>query len=114
MGYVDKQIAIAQKQIGDAVAGKGLQKAIRALQEKSRITDSLKPLPNRGAITAKRKTAKRTGSTSGDFTEVSRVYYTTLREVHSADHLFTIEYYNVSKIVTDRATFSYIDWAVGD
>ena len=48
MGYVDKQIAIAQKAIGDAVAGKGLQKAIRALQEKSRITDSLKPLPNRG------------------------------------------------------------------
>jgi hypothetical protein len=114
MGYVDKQIAAARKTLGAAVAGKGLQRAIKALQEKSQIKDSLADARARGAITAKRKTAKRTGGTEGDFTEVSRVYYTTLREVHSADHLFTIEYYNVSKIVTDRATFSYIDWAVGD
>ena len=110
MSYVDKQIAIAQKQIGDAVAGKGLQKAIRALQEKSRITDSLKPLANRGAITAKRKTAKRTGSSSGDFTEQSRAFHTTLRELRSSDGLFVLQYYNVSRITMDRAVFNYLDY----
>jgi hypothetical protein len=85
MGYVDKQIAAAQKRIGDAVAGKGLQKAIRALQEKSRITDSLKPLPNRGAITAKRKTAKRTSGTIS----------TEQRTLLSSDGIFSLDYYHV-------------------
>ena len=111
MGYVDKQIAAARKTLGDAVAGKGLQKAIRALQEKSRITDSLKPLPNRGAITAKRKTAKRTGSAeTGDFTELSRAFHTTLRELRSSDGLFVLQWYNVSRITMDRAAFNYLDY----
>ena len=111
MGYVDKQIAAYRKTIGDAVAGKGLQKAIRALQEKSKIKDGLKPLPARGAITAKRKTAKRTGSESGDFNEQSRAFYTTLRELRSNDGLFVLQYYNVSRITMDRATFTYLDYS---
>jgi hypothetical protein len=85
MGYVDKQIAAARKTLGDAVAGKGLQKAIKALQEKSQIKDSLKPLPARGAITAKRKTAKRTsGSLNTEF-----------RTLYSSDGLFRLDYQHV-------------------
>jgi hypothetical protein len=111
MGYVDKQIAAARKTLGDAAAGKGLQKAIRALQEKSKVYDSLKDLPARGAITAKRKTAKRTGGTDGgDFTEVSRVYYDTAKSLSSSDGLFTLRYVNVAKIVMDRAVFTYLDF----
>jgi hypothetical protein len=85
MGYVDKQIAAARKTLGDAVAGKGLQKAIKALQEKSQIKDSLADARTRGAITAKRKTAKRTGSTVS----------TELRTLYSSDGIFTIQYYHV-------------------
>ena len=110
MGYVDKQIAAARKTLGDAVAGRGLQKAIRALQDKARITDSLKPLPDRGAIVAKRKNAKRTGGSEGDFTELSRAFHTTLREVRSTDGLFVLQYYNVSRITMDRAVFNYLDY----
>ena len=110
MGYVEKQIAAYRKTMGDAVAGKGLQKAIKALQEKSRVYDSLKDLPARGAITAKRKTAKRTGASEGDFTELSRAFHTTLRELRSSDGLFVLEYYNVSRITMDRAVFSYLDY----
>ena len=110
MSYVDKQIAAARKTLGDAVAGKGLQKAIRALQDKARITDSLKPLPARGAITAKRKNAPRTGGSEGDFTETSRAFHSALRELRSSDGLFILEYYNVSRITTDRAVFNYLDY----
>ena len=87
MSYVDKQIAAARKTLGDAVAGKGLQKAIRALQEKSKITDSLKTLPARGAIVAKRKNATRT-SGSGSIT-------TELRTLKSSDGIFEMDYYHV-------------------
>ena len=110
MSYVDKQIAAARKTLGDAVAGRGLQKAIRALQEKSRITDSLKTLPDRGAIVAKRKNAKRTGGSEGDFTETSRAFHTTLRELRDSSGIFVIEYFNVSRITTDRAVFNYLDY----
>jgi hypothetical protein len=110
MGYVDKQIAAARKTLGDAVAGKGLQKAIKALQEKSQIKNSLADARTRGAITAKRKTAKRTGSgDGGDFTELSRAFHTTQRELRSSDGLFVLQYYNVSRITMDRATFNYLD-----
>jgi hypothetical protein len=88
MGYVDKQIAAARKTLGDAVAGKGLQKAIKALQEKSQIKDSLADARKRGAITAKRKTAKRTsGTESGLSTEI--------RELTSSDGLLTLRYQHV-------------------
>jgi hypothetical protein len=87
MGYVDKQIAAARKTLGDAVAGKGLQKAIRALQEKSKVYDSLKALPARGAITAKRKTAKRTGA--------GQTLSTEIRELTSSDGLFVMRYEHV-------------------
>jgi hypothetical protein len=110
MGYVDKQIAAARKTLGDAVAGKGLQAAIKALQEKSQIKDSLADARARGAITAKRKTAKRTGGTEGDFTELSRAFHTTLRELRSSDGLFVLQYYNVSRITMDRAVFNYRDY----
>ena len=111
MGYVDKQIAAARKTLGDAASGKGLQKAIKALQDQSQIKDSLKPLPARGAISAKRKTAKRTGgSDTGDFTEISRAFHTTLRQLTSSDGLFVLRYYNVSRITMDRAVFNYLDY----
>ena len=111
MSYVDKQIAAARKTLGDAVAGRGLQNAIRALQEKSRITDSLKTLPARGAITAKRKNAKRTGGAEGDFTELSRSYHATTRSLTSTDGLFVIRWNNISVLVTDRARFNFLDYA---
>ena len=109
MGYVDKQIQAAQKKLGDAVAGKGLRAAIRKLQDKAKIRNSLEDPPARGSLAAKRKLAKATGSSQGDFNEKSRTFHTTLRELRSSDALFTIEYYNVHKIVMDRATFSYLD-----
>ena len=86
MSYVDKQIAAYRKTMGDAVAGNGLQKAIRALQDRSRITDSLKPLPARGAIVAKRFNAKRgTGSTLS----------TERRTLLSSDGIFSLDYYHI-------------------
>ena len=111
MGYVDKEMARAQKAIGDAVAGKGLQKAIKALQDKSKIVDSLKPLPARGAITAKRKVAKRTGSAGGaDRQELSRTYYTTVRELRSSDGLFCIQYTNLSSLTFDAGVDRLLDF----
>jgi len=111
MGYVDKQIAAYRKTMGDAVAGKGLQKAIRALQDRSRITDSLKPLPARGAIVAKRKNAKRTGSEAGSvFTEQSRSYYATLRELRSSDGLFVLQWYALKQMIFDLRTDNFRDY----
>jgi hypothetical protein len=111
MGYVDKQIAAAQKTIADAVAGKGLQKAIRALQEKSQIKDSLKDLPARGAITAKRsKGIRAAAGASMSFTELSRSLHITRRELRSTDGLLVLEYYNVKQTVMDRATFNWLDY----
>ena len=111
MGYVDKEIARAQKAIGDAVAGKGVQRAIKALQDKSKIVDSLKPLPARGAITAKRKTAKRTGSAGGtDRQELSRTYYTTERELRSSDGLFVLKYTNLASLTFDAGTDRFLDF----
>ena len=111
MAYVDTQISKAQRTIADAVAGKGLAKAIQQLQAKSQIKDSLKPLPARGDITSKRKIGKKTGSgTSGDFNETSRVYYGTTQELKSSDGLFTLEYHNLQRLVTDRAVFTYRDY----
>lgn len=109
-GYVDKQVAGYRKTVGDAVAGKGLQQAIRQLQEKSKVRDTLKPLPARGAITAKRQIGRRGGSQTGDFTETSRSFYSSLNELRSSDGLFVLQYYNVAQIVTDRAKFNYRDY----
>ena len=109
--YVETQIERSQRTIADAVAGKGLAKAIRQLQAKSQIKDSLKPLPARGDITSKRKIAKPTGAaTGGDFNEVSRAYYGTTQELKSTDGLFTLEYHNLRLLVTDRANFSFRDY----
>ena len=110
MGYVDKQIAAAQKKLGDAVAGKGLRAAIRKLQDKAKIRNSLEDAPTRGSIIAKRKLAKPTGASQGDFVERSRSYHTTLRETRSSDGLLVLEWYNLYRLVTDRATFFYADY----
>jgi hypothetical protein len=110
MGYLETQNAAWRATIADGVAGNGLKRAIKALQEKSQIKDSLADPRKRGAITAKRKTAKRTGSgETGDFTEISRAFHTTLRELRSASGVFAVQYYNVSRITTDRAVFNYLD-----
>jgi hypothetical protein len=110
-GYVEKQVAAYQKTVADAIAGKQLKAAIKQLQDKSQIRDSLKTLPARGAITAKRSIGKRTGTTAGDYTEMSRNFHTTLRELRSSDGLFVLQYYNVKQIVMDKATFNYLDYA---
>ena len=104
MGYVDKQIAAARKTLGDAAAGKGLLQAIRALQEKSKVYDSLKALPARGAITANRKTAKRTGTDASGIASPlteeagTRTFHETERELVSSDGLFSLSYFNVQQI----------------
>ncbi len=59
-GYVDKEVARQRKILADAVAGKGLRKAIRALQERSKVYDSFGEAKKRGSITSKHKVAKRT------------------------------------------------------
>ena len=109
MGYVDKEIIRQRKALGDAVSGKNLRTAIRKLQEKSQIKDSLAEARLRGDIIAKRKLAKPTGSAQGDFTELLRTFHTTQRTLRSTDGLFVVAYYNVKNIVMDRATFTYLD-----
>jgi hypothetical protein len=111
MGYFDTQVARAQRTLADAVAGKGLAKAIKQLQDRSAIKDSLKPLPARGDITGKRQIGKKTGSgTAGDFNELSRAYYGTTQELKSSDGLFTLEYHNLQRLTTDRAIFTFRDY----
>jgi hypothetical protein len=109
-GYVEKEIARQQRILSDAVAGKGLQKAIKALQDKSQIKDSLKTLPARGDIVAKRKNAKRTAGTSGGYTETARSYYATVRELRSSDGLFLLQFKNVDTITMSGTAFKYLDF----
>lgn len=85
-GYVENQVALAQRQIADAISGKRLQKAIKQLQDRSQLRDSLKDLPARGAITAKRRIGKRTATSQ---------LSTELRELRSSDGLFTLQYEHV-------------------
>jgi hypothetical protein len=109
-GYVEKEIARQQRIISDAVAGKGLQKAIKALQDKSQIKSSLKTLPARGAITAKRKNARRAGDAgTGEFSETARAYYTAVRELRSSDGLLTIQFRNINTITMSGTVFRYLD-----
>jgi hypothetical protein len=111
--YVETQIERSQRTIADAVAGKGLAKAIQQLQEKSRIKDSLKTLPARGSLTSKRKIAKRgtAGTGLGDFTETARTFHTNQRELRSSDGLLVLQFKNVATIVTaEGSTFRYLDY----
>lgn len=110
MGYIDKQVAQYQKSLDAASSGATLRNAIRKLQEKSQIRDSLKPLRKRGDIIATPGRGQRTGTTNGDFTELSRAFHETVRELRSSDGLFVLQYKNVKTIVTDRATFTYLDY----
>jgi hypothetical protein len=110
-GYVDKEVARQRKILADAVAGKGLRKAIRALQERSKVYDSFGEAKKRGSITSKHKVAKRTGvATLGDRQELSRAYYTTVRELKSSDGLFTIEFANLSRLTFDSNTDRFLDY----
>jgi hypothetical protein len=111
--YVETQIERSQRTIADAVAGKGLAKAIQQLQEKSLIKDSLKALPARGSLTSKRKIGKRStaGGGIGDFTETARTFHTNLRELRSSDGLFLLEFRNVATVTTaEGSTFRYLDF----
>ncbi len=77
--YYEEQIARARKTLADAAAGKGFAAAVKQLQDKSRIKDSLKDLPARGAIVSKRVIGRRSGSASSSGavrTEQSRSYFT--------------------------------------
>jgi hypothetical protein len=114
-GYVDKSIAGYQRTMAEASAGTAVTKAIKALQDKAQIRDSLKPLPARGALTATRKLAKATSTSlssgsgiSSPLTEVTRTrsFFSTIRELTSSDGLFTLQYQNVRQIKTlDAAGF---------
>lgn len=111
--YVETQIARSQKTIADAVAGKGLAKAIKQLQDRSQIKDSLKTLPARGAITSKRKIGKRSsaGGGVGDFTESARTFHDEIRDLRSSDGLFLLEFRNVATVTTiEGSTFGYKDF----
>jgi hypothetical protein len=111
MGYLETQNAAWRATIADGVAGNGLKRAIKALQEKSQIKDSLANARKRGAITAKRKTAKRTAGTTADRTEVSRAYYSTTRTVTSSDGLLVWQYRNLYSVTFDSGgTDRYADY----
>jgi hypothetical protein len=111
-GYVDKSVAAYQKTMAEASAGSAVTKAIKALQDKAQIRDSLKPLPARGALTANRKLAKPTGASSSGgggiaspLTEQpeTRKFYEAVRELTSSDGLFVVEYQNPLSITTKDA-----------
>jgi hypothetical protein len=93
MGYIDKQVSAYRKSLDDASTGANLRKAIRQLQEKSQINDTLKPLKKRGNIVSKAGRGKRTGSGS---------LSTELRELRSTDGLFVVQYYHVNGVPTDE------------
>jgi hypothetical protein len=78
--YYEEQIARARKTLADAAAGKGFAAAVKQLQDKSRIKDSLKDLPARGAIVSKRVIGRRVeagGGIASPLVELagSRTYY---------------------------------------
>lgn len=110
MTYYSDQIAASQKQIADALSGKRLRDSIRQLQERSKITSSLKPLQARGDLTAKKKVGKRSAETTGDYVERSRTFYGTPRELRSSDNIFVLQYYNVKYLIFDRGVFTFLDY----
>lgn len=111
MGYVDRQIKASQKKLGDAVSGRNLQKAIKALQERTKVRNSLEDLPTRGSIIAKRKLALRSGSAIANFIEARRDFYEEVREIESSDGLFVLQYKNVRQIyMVDGTVFAYADY----
>jgi hypothetical protein len=115
MGYVDKQVAQYRNRL-DAANGATLRNAIRKLQEKSQIRDSLKPLRDRGAIVATAGRGKRSlGSTGGDFAEVSRTYYGTTHAITSSCGYFMVIYSNLQTMTMrqgglDDVVFSFSDY----
>jgi hypothetical protein len=111
--YYEEQIARARKTLADAAAGKGFAAAVKQLQDRARIKDSLKDLPARGAIVSKRVIGRRSGSASSSGavrTEQSRSYFTTVRELRSSDGLFLLQYRNVEAIVFAGETDRYLDF----
>jgi hypothetical protein len=71
----------------------------------------LPSLSSTRSIGASRGIAKPVGESGGNsFAERSRTFYGTVRELRSSDGLFVLEYYNVQKIVMDRATMTYLDY----
>lgn len=110
--YIDKQTAAYQRTINDAIAGKGLAKAISQLQERSRIRTTLPDKQPRPTITAKAGFGKRVSSGSGTsggidspLTEraTTRTFFSQVRELTSTDGLFVLEYVNVRAIFTRDA-----------
>ena len=123
MGYIDQQIAAAHstlKKIGDSVAGKGLRDAIRKLQDKAKIRNSLEAPAARGDIIAKRKLALRTGAANAGllspFTEQedTRTFHDTLQSVASSDGLFVISYKNVYEITMKDAGNNVVKFIYDD
>lgn len=120
MGYIDKQVAQYQKSLDAASSGATLRNAIRKLQEKSQIRDSLKPLRKRGDLVSPPGRGTRVGSAAGmlsPFTEVAntRQYHTSTQELTSADGLFVIEYKNTRQVTmkdfgNNEVIFIYDDY----
>lgn len=90
MTYYADQVAASQKRIADALSGKRLRDSIRQLQERSKITNSLKPLQARGALTSKKKIGKRA---------VADNLSAELRELTSSDGLFVLRYYHLLGVI---------------
>ena len=108
--YIDKQVAAYQRTINDAIAGKGLAKAISQLQERSRIRTTLPDKQARPSIVAKAGYGKRGGAggagagngIDSPLTEQTktRKYFEAVRELTSSDGLFVLEYRNVLSLTT--------------
>jgi hypothetical protein len=110
--YYEEQIARSRKTLADAAAGKGFAAAVKQLQDKSRIKDSLKDLPARGAIVSKRVIGRRSGTASSGANriEVSRSYFPNVRELRSSDGLFVLQFRNVQELRFSSETDTFLDF----
>jgi hypothetical protein len=82
----------------------------KLIPPKARGKKRLAPLAGSRSIGASRGIGKPGGGQAGfDFTERSRAFYATARELRSSDGLFVLQYYNVSRITMNRGVFTYLD-----
>ena len=116
--YYEEQIARARKTLADAAAGKGFAAAVKQLQDKSRIKDSLKDLPARGAIVSKRVIGRRVSGAGGiasPLSEVSggRTYYAE-RTIDSTDGMFQLVYLPLKTITMRDANGEIVVFGFDD
>ncbi len=83
----------------------------KLIPPKARGKKRLAPLAGSRSIGASRGIGKpgSGGQSGSDFTERSRAFYATARELRSSDGLFVLQYYNVWQITMNRGVFTYLD-----